>query len=43
MLIAVLGPGRAKVEVSAEIDMTSSNIAKEIYDEGQKVAQERRN
>jgi flagellar M-ring protein FliF len=37
LLIAVLGPGRAKVEVSAEIDMTSSNIAKEIYDEGQKV------
>jgi flagellar M-ring protein FliF len=37
MLIAVLGPGRAKVEVSAEIDMTSSNIAKEIYDQGKKV------
>ncbi len=37
MLTAVLGPGRAKVEVSAEIDMTSSNIAKEIYDEGKKV------
>jgi flagellar M-ring protein FliF len=37
MLTAVLGPGRAKVEVSAEIDMTSSNTAKEIYDEGKKV------
>jgi len=37
MLTAVLGPGRATVRVSAEIDMTSTNIAKEIYDEGNKV------
>ena len=32
MLVAVLGPGRAMVRVSADIDMTSSNVAKEIYD-----------
>lgn len=37
MLTAVLGPGRAKVRVSAEIDMTSMDLAKEIYDEGKKV------
>jgi len=33
MLTAVLGPGRAMVKVSADIDMTSSNTAKETYDE----------
>ena len=33
LLTAVLGPGRAMVKISAEIDMTSSNIAKEIYDD----------
>ncbi len=32
MLVAVLGPGRAMVRVSADIDMTSSNVAKEIYE-----------
>lgn len=32
MLIAVLGPGRASVKVSAEIDMTSSNFVTEKYD-----------
>ena len=32
MLVAVLGPGRAMVRVSADIDMTSSNVAKEVYD-----------
>lgn len=37
MLTAVLGPDRAKVRVSAEIDMTSTSIAKEIFDEGKKV------
>ncbi|MHC4075686.1 MAG: flagellar basal-body MS-ring/collar protein FliF [Planctomycetota bacterium] len=37
MLTAVLGPGRATVRVSAEIDMTSTNIAKESYDESKKV------
>jgi len=37
MLAVVLGPGRATVRVSAEIDMTSTNVAKEIYDEGKKV------
>jgi flagellar M-ring protein FliF len=37
MLAAVLGPGRAMVRISAEIDMTSSNVAKEIYDEGKRV------
>ena len=37
MLTAVLGPGRAMVKISAEIDMTSSNVAKESYDEGKKV------
>jgi flagellar M-ring protein FliF len=37
MLTAVLGPGRAMVRVSAEIDMVSNNVAKEIYDEGKKV------
>ncbi|MBW8036085.1 MAG: flagellar M-ring protein FliF [Planctomycetes bacterium] len=33
MLTAVLGPGRAMVKVSADIDMTSSNTARETYDE----------
>ncbi|MCD4831086.1 MAG: flagellar M-ring protein FliF [Anaerohalosphaeraceae bacterium] len=37
MLVAVLGPGRAMVKISADIDMTSSNTAKEIYDESKKV------
>jgi flagellar M-ring protein FliF len=37
MLTAVLGPGRAIVKVSAEVGMTTSNVAKEIYDEGKKV------
>lgn len=37
MLTAVLGPGRTMVRISAEIDMTSSNVAKEIYDEGKRV------
>ena len=37
MLTAVLGPGRAMVKISAEIDMTSSNVAKESYDESKKV------
>ncbi len=37
MLTMVLGPGRASVRVSADIDMTSTNIAKESYDEGKKV------
>lgn len=37
LLTVVLGPGRATVRVSAEVDMTSSNVAKEIYDEGKKV------
>ena len=37
MLTAVLGHGRAMVRVSAEIDMVSSNVAKEIYDESKKV------
>lgn len=32
MLVAVLGPGRSMVRVSADIDMTSSNVAKEVYD-----------
>ncbi len=32
MLVAVLGPGRCMVRVSADIDMTSSNVAKETYD-----------
>jgi flagellar M-ring protein FliF len=32
MLIAVLGPDRASVKVSAEIDMTSSNFVTEKYD-----------
>lgn len=31
MLVAVLGPGRSMVRVSADIDMTSSNVAKETY------------
>ena len=38
MLTAVLGPGRASVKVSAEVDMTSINTAKETYDEGKRVA-----
>ncbi|MHC4115225.1 MAG: flagellar basal-body MS-ring/collar protein FliF [Planctomycetota bacterium] len=38
LLTAVLGSGRATVQVSAEIDMTSTNVAKESYDEGKKVA-----
>jgi flagellar M-ring protein FliF len=37
MLTAVLGPGRAKVRVSAEIDMTSSNLVSKTY-EGKGVA-----
>ncbi|MHC4551850.1 MAG: flagellar basal-body MS-ring/collar protein FliF [Planctomycetota bacterium] len=37
MLVAVLGPGRAMVRVSADIDMTSSNVAKEIYDNSTKI------
>ncbi len=37
LLTAVLGPGRAMVKISAEVDMNSSNVAKEVYDEGQKV------
>lgn len=37
LLSDVLGPDRATVEVSAVIDMTSVNVAKEIYDEGKKV------
>lgn len=37
LLTAVLGPGRAMVKISAEVDMTSSNVAKESYDEGKKV------
>ena len=37
LLTAVLGPGRAMVKISAEVDMTSSNVAKEIYDEGKRV------
>lgn len=37
MLTTVLGPGRATVKVSAEVDMTSSNVAREVYDEGKKV------
>ncbi|MHC4123381.1 MAG: flagellar basal-body MS-ring/collar protein FliF [Planctomycetota bacterium] len=32
MLTAVLGPGRATVQVSAEIDMTSINTVKKSYD-----------
>jgi len=32
MLTAVLGPGRAAVRVSAEIDMTSINVVTETYD-----------
>jgi flagellar M-ring protein FliF len=38
LLTVVLGSGRATVQVSAEIDMTSTNVAKESYDEGKKVA-----
>ena len=38
LLTAVLGPGRAMVKISAEVDMTTSNVAKEIYDEGKRVA-----
>ena len=38
MLAAVLGPDRAIVKISAEVGMTSSNVAKEIYDEGKRVA-----
>jgi flagellar M-ring protein FliF len=32
MLVAVLGPGRASVRVSAEIDMTSMNLVTEKYE-----------
>ena len=32
MLTTVLGPGRAKVEVSAEVDMTSVNLVTKKYD-----------
>jgi flagellar M-ring protein FliF len=32
MLVAVLGPGRASVKVSAEIDMTSLNLVTEKYE-----------
>ncbi len=38
MLTAVLGQGRAIVKISAEVAMTSSNIAKESYDDGKTVA-----
>ncbi len=37
MLTAVLGPGRAMVSVSAEIETISSNISKETYDTGKAV------
>jgi flagellar M-ring protein FliF len=37
MLVAVLGPGRSTIKVSAVVDMTSSDIATETYDT-QKVA-----
>ncbi len=37
MLTAVLGPGRAMVRVSAEIETISSNISKETYDTGKAV------
>lgn len=37
MLTTVLGPGRTKIRVSAEIDMISNSIAKETYDESKKV------
>lgn len=36
MLTAVLGPGRVMVKVSADIDMTSTNTAKETYSESGK-------
>ena len=39
MLNAVLGPGRAMVRVSAEIETISSNISKESYDDGKAVPQ----
>ena len=32
MLTAVLGPGRAKVRVSAEVDMTSNNLVTKTYE-----------
>jgi flagellar M-ring protein FliF len=38
LLTTVLGPGRAMVKISAEVDMSSSNVAKEVYDEGKRVA-----
>ncbi len=38
MLTAVLGPGRATVRVSAEVDMTSTNLVTEKYDPVGKVA-----
>jgi len=38
MLCDVLGAGHATVEVSAVIDMTSVNLAKETYDESKRVA-----
>ncbi|MCK5225707.1 MAG: flagellar M-ring protein FliF [Planctomycetes bacterium] len=38
MLASVLGPGRATVKVSADIDMTSINMVTETYDPSKKVA-----
>jgi len=40
MLTAVLGSGRAKVRVSAVIDMTSANLVTETYDPSKKVVTE---
>ena len=37
MLLAVLGPGKASVRVSAEVDMTSLNVVTESYDPTKKV------
>lgn len=37
MLTTALGPGRASVKVSADIDMTSSDAVKEVYDPTGKV------
>jgi len=37
MLTTALGPGRASVKVSADIDMTSSDVVREIYDPTGKV------
>jgi len=36
MLTTVLGPGRATVKVSADIDMTSTNVVTETYDPSKK-------